>query len=65
MPAGMLKPTATPQSIEQRAKAAAGKIVILSHQPMKKFVAEKRAGGIGAEMAAAGADKKAPAKGKK
>jgi len=58
VPAGMSKPTATPQSIEQRAKEAGGKIVILKDFPMKKFVQEKRAGGVAAEMAAAGSDKK-------
>jgi ribosomal protein L19 len=58
VPSGMSKPTATPQSIEQRARDNPGKIMVLKHFPMKKFVQEKRAGGIGAEMAAAGSDKK-------
>ena len=60
VPQGLPKPTAEPQSIEHRAKTSGGKVVILAHKPMKKQIKEKRAGGIGAEMAAAGG---APAKG--
>jgi ribosomal protein L19 len=62
LPVGMSKPTATPQSIAQRVKDNPGKILVLNHFPMKKFVVEKRGGGLGAEMAAAGADNKGGAK---
>ena len=57
------KPTVQPVTVERVAKESNGKVVVLQHQPMKKILKQKRSGGIGAELAAAGGgDKKAAPK---
>lgn len=50
-----LKTQVVPMTIDRRAKEQPKKIQVLNYLPMKKKVAEKKAGGIGAELAAAGA----------
>jgi len=54
IPTGLGKPSAIPITVARVAEESKGRVRVLTFDPMKKVIKERKAGGLGAEMAAAG-----------